>query len=364
MAEYSKLAQGSFVSPGSNVAIYLPFIPDKVEIWNLSAFNHQVSGDPAYALWNKYMAQGDASGYESIVVSSQNVMVASNLGPNGIFTFSKGLSFQYGPQIQISTITKANPPVVTTSNAHGLVTGNVVFLTGISGMQQMASIPFVVTVTSTTTFTIPWNTNQSSYTAISGAPTGAYVTQILYPFLYAPGVSVISAITLGPTTLVAMTTPHNLSVGSEVAFRIPDAWGTIQLNSLPDSLIPGSPMYGYVTSVPSSTSVVVNINSSSFTPFFSNMLTTAVPGLTPPQILAVGDINNGGTPYSGGALYPAPLVNGVSTINGPAIQGSFVNNTGQGFIIGKSLLTNSGNAIYWEASYHDYSYGTIFAANP
>jgi hypothetical protein len=55
-------------------------------------------------------------------------------------------------------------------------------------------------------------------------------------------------------------------------------------------------------------------------------------------------VNSGGWPYTGGNLYPSPsfptFSGGVSTINGPAIQGSFVNNTRQGFIIG------SGNASY------------------
>ena len=55
-------------------------------------------------------------------------------------------------------------------------------------------------------------------------------------------------------------------------------------------------------------------------------------------------------------------MNGASTINGPAIQGAFVNNTSQGFIIGvgagsndasSSLVGANGNVIYWVAEFSE-----------
>jgi len=81
-------------------------------------------------------------------------------------------------------------------------------------------------------------------------------------------------------------------------------------------------------------------------------------GLTPPQVVAVGDINSGGAAYSGGALYPSPsfptFSGGAPTINGPAINGAFVNNTAQGFTIGlgsgAAATTNSASAPLLTAS--------------
>ena len=58
-----------------------------------------------------------------------------------------------------------------------------------------------------------------------------------------------SALTLASTTTVTTTMYHNFVVGQEVAFRIPSQWGTSQLNSLPNVIIPGSQIYGYVVSV-------------------------------------------------------------------------------------------------------------------
>src|SRR5204862_4062080 len=128
----------------------------------------------------------------------------------------------------VTTITKANPAVVTATSAHGLSSGDVVifsnlYQTATTGMEQIAGIPFTVTVTSSTAFTIPWNTNQSNYTAydIATATVQGTFKKVLYPYLYFPGVSFISSLTLASTTTVDTTDAHNFVVGQEVAFRIP-----------------------------------------------------------------------------------------------------------------------------------------------
>lgn len=366
MAEYSRIARGTFTSTGAAKAIYLPFAPSMIKMINYSSAATPAQNGVPFAFWDQGMGQGFG------VIEAFNatpVLTTDVVTSNGFSTFSAGLDFQYGAQIQISGITKASPAVVTTASAHGYTTGDVVLLQGLyqsstTGMPQISGMPFVITVTGATTFTIPWNTNQTNYTALSASPTGAYVKKVLYPFLYAPGASFITAISTGTTTAVTTTAPHNFVLGQEVALRIPSTWGTTQLNSLPNNTIPGSPIYGYVTIVNSSTQVTLNINSTGYTAFNSNQTVASVPGLSFPQIVAVGDVNTGGVAYSGGNLYPSPVVNSVSTINGPAISGSFVNNTRSGFIIGAgtgvtltsaTLVGANGNVIYWEAVMADMS---------
>ena len=272
--------------------------------------------------------------------------------------------------IQVASVTKASPAVVTTGSAHGYATGDVVLFQGLyqsstTGMPQICAIPFVITVTGATTFTIPWNTNQSNFTAISGSPTGAYVMKVLYPFLYAPGQAWISAITTGTTTTVTCSTPHNFVVGQEIGFSIPNAYGTTQLNTLPNVVIPGNPLYYIVTSVTSSTVFVCSAVSTGYTAFNSNQTVASVPTSQPAQVFAIGTYNTGSLPYSGGVLYPSPVVNGVSTINGPAIVGSYVVNTRQGFNIGPgvgatltsaALIGANTNLLYWEAVYSELNF--------
>lgn len=379
MAPYSKQAKGHFTSTGATQTIYLPFQPDRVKLYNYTNyFNGAAASVNLNAYWDVSMGQGFAIGEW---YNSSSVLVGDAVTTNGISSFgllgptNSGLMLQLGAQIQIASIAKASPTVVTTASAHGLSVGQVVILEGLfqsatTGMPQMSNMPFVITaVGSTTTFTVTWNSNQSNYTALSGSPTGAFVRQVLFPWNYLPGVNFISAITTGTTTTITTTSNHNYVVGQEIAFRIPSAWGTTGLNSLPNNSTPGSPVYAYVTSVTSNTVFVCSFNSTGFTAFNSNPTVAATVGLTPPQVVAVGDINSGGAAFSGGALYPSPSFptssGGISTINGPAINGAFVNNTAQGFTIGIGvgqvvtaastalLVGQNAQVIYWEAFFSD-----------
>jgi ubiquitin-activating enzyme E1-like protein len=380
MTEYSRIAKGRFTSTGAAQIINLPFRPDFVEIINYTAAATPANHGVPFAKWDVNMGQGFAV---EEVFNATPVLTTDVVTTNGITSFSAGQLLQYGPTYQHTgstdfSISKANPAVVTTTTNHNLASGDVVifgglFQTSTTGMPQLDGIPFTVTVTGLTTFTIPWNTNQSNYTAFdSSTSTGnvGFFKKVLYPYLYFPGTTFISNITLGTTTTIDTTDAHNFVVGQEVAFRIPSLWGTTQLNSLPNTLVPGSPVYGYVISVTDYNTVIVNIDSSAMTAFNSNQTVASVPGLSYPQIVAAGDVNTGGVQISANSpLYPPPYfvpigTTQVSTINGPAILGSYVNNTSQGFIVGAGAGTNdtssvlvgaNGNVIYWRAFLHDFS---------
>jgi len=372
MTEYSRIARGYFTSTGGAKIINLPFQPDFVSFINYTTSNAAATSQNVVAAqWDVSMGQGFAvqQGY-----NTTPTLIWDTVAANGISTFSAGQALQFGPALAISGITQSSTaPQVTTVNAHGLTSGNVVmfqnlYQTSTTGMPQMSNVPFTVTVTGTTTFTVPWNNNQSNYTALSGSPAGAQCKQVLNPYLFFPGDTVVAAVSTGTTTTITTTSAHNFVVGQEIAFSIPSAWGTTQLNSLPNSTIPGSPMYGYVTSVTSYNVFVCNINSTGFTAYTNNPTIASLPGLSYPQVRATGSINTGGVIISTGSpLYPAPQFGPigttlVSTINGPAVRGSFVNNSSAGFIIGVGAGTNlttsvlvgaSSNLIYWQAELHD-----------
>lgn len=356
MTEYSRAAKGSFTqaATGNAVPIALPFQPTLVRLTNLTAYQNAADSDIPWAIWTSNMAQGTAAvGYND---ASTGVLETAYVASGGISTFSGGLLEQFGPTLNIEAITLSSTiPQVQTTTPHGLQTGDVVtfqnlYQSSSTGQIQIAGIPFVITYVDATHFTIQYNNNVTGYTALSGSPTSPTPTvkQILYPNLYAPSLGFIWKLTLGTTTTVYTTAPSNVQVGQQVAFRIPAAWGTTQLNSLPNATTPGQPVYGYVTSIVNATEFVVNINSTGYTAFTTSIAFAAAlaGGLNFAQVLAVGDVNSGGTPYSGGALYPSPsFYNGtanapVNSINGPAILGAFCNNTAQGFVIG------AGNAVF------------------
>lgn len=379
MTEYSRMAKGRFTSTGQAQIINLPFQPDFVEFINYTASASGADNGVPMAWWDANMGQAVAviDRFEAA-----NQLTTDTVDTNGISTFSAGLMLQYGATQSVSTITKADPAVVTATAAHGLKSGDVVvfqnlYQTATTGMPQIDGIPFTVTVTGATTFTIAWNTNQSEYTAYDTATATEDATfkQVLYPYLYAPGVAIIGGITTGATTTIDTTSAHNFVVGQEVAIRMPTivgvtptAWGDSRYNSLPNNITPGSPIYAYVVAVTDYNTVVVDINSTGYTAFNSNIPVANVNGLQYPQIVAVGDVNTGGVPISSGsALYPPPFTRPigtttVNTINGPAIQGAFFNNTSQGFIIGAGaaegdasaiLVGSAEDVIYWRAFLHD-----------
>ena len=382
MTEYSKMAKGNFTATGTTQVVPLPFQPDYVELWNYTNIKTKANSTICRAWWdakfidtasntNPTMVEGYTSA--GVVNFDQISNASSNLAIN---SFAAGQLLQYGPAQAITTVTSsAIPTIVTTTNPHGYQVGDTVIMYGIAlnttnNMQLLNGQQFtIVAIGSTTTFSIKWDSSGGNYATVS--PTAAFVKKVLYPFLYVPQDSNIAAITLGATTTVVTTEYHNFEPGQEIAFRIPSIWGTTQLNSLPDLLIPGSPLYGYVTSVTDNWTFVCNINSNAFTAFTDNftMTVSTLIGLTFPQVVPVGDVNTGGLQNNllNPNLYPSPQfptsTNRVSTINGPAIRGAFVNNTVQGFTIGAGLpavisastatLIASSNQIYFHAYLHD-----------
>ena len=348
--EYDRQAQGSVTSTGGATPVVLPFTPSFIEIFNPT--RAAAGAGVVDAMWLSEMGQG-AAALTTVGSSIDLTTYITSATGTGFTTFQAALANQFGPVLNVSTFTKnAGTPTITTSANHGLVTGDVVtfsnlYQTATTGMQQLCNIPFVITRTAANTFTIAVDNSGAMFTAYdSGTATvQATVKKILYPFLYAPGVSDIVAITVGATTVVTTSAPHNFVVGQEVAFRIPSPYGTTQLNSLPNVVIPGSPIYGFVTVVNSATQVTVNINSTGYTAFAFPTVAQVLVGLASAQILAVGDNNSG----SGLFGFTSPTVNGVSTINGPAIAGAFVNNTRQGFIIGSGVAGTVSDTIYWRA---------------
>lgn len=385
MAEYSRLAKGhvTTVTGGGTPVINLPFQPDTVEWWNYTA---STSGGAAGYVTNGYwdISMGQGAAIYDVVTVTTLALTAATTTTGGVTSFAAGQLLQYGPLVLLGgsggiAKTDSSTLSVTTTAAHGLIVGDwVVFQnlyeTSTTGMQQIAGIPFIVkSVGSTTTFTVEWLGNAGNLTAIDGSATGAAgFKKILYPQLYVPGIAFPWSITLsGGVVTVYTTAPSNFVVGQEIAFNIPKIYGGQELNELPDVLIPGSPNYFYVTSVGS-----VEVNSTYvdfFTFNYSGSLSTfsvanppflSFPGLGFAIVKAVGDINSGGYPYTGGNLYPSPTVvtgnstttlTTSSTINGPAIYGSYINNTRQGFFIGTTAAPTAAQVIYWQATLHDLS---------
>lgn len=139
----------------------------------------------------------------------------------------------------------------------------------------------------------------TSLTGVVSFPTPLYQNVQIEAQFYQPSRFVISAVTLGPTTLVQTTENHNYVIGQEIRLIIPSNFGCFQLNEVK----------GFVLSIPNPNQVVVSIDSSvNVDQFISGTATTASP-----QILAIGDVNTGTTNTQG-------RINNITFV-----PGSFIN---------------------------------------
>ncbi len=88
-------------------------------------------------------------------------------------------------------------------------------------------------------------------TGVISYPVPAYSNPPIQPQFFQPSVFDISSITPGQSTLITTSEDHNFVIGQLIRLIIPALFGAYQLNNV----------QGYVTSIPTDSSVVVQINS-------------------------------------------------------------------------------------------------------
>lgn len=128
-----------------------------------------------------------------------------------------------------------------------------------------------------------------------GPPTPAQTNPPIKPGYFAPSVYEIRDVILGVDTTITTAVNHNYVIGQLVRLNIPSTYGSYQLNQAT----------GYVIRIPTTTSVVIGINSLGFNTY------TASPSYAPTlaQITPVGDVNTG-LISSTGPLFPTTTIPG------------------------------------------------------
>lgn len=116
--------------------------------------------------------------------------------------------------------------------------------------------------------------------SIFPGPQPTYTNPPIEPQYFKPRVFQISAISEGPTTTVTTSVNHNYVIGQEIRLLISQPYGARQLNN----------KTGFVLSIPAANQVVLSINSTLTNAFIAS---PTFPGNSPPQIVAIGDVNTG-----------------------------------------------------------------------
>lgn len=127
--------------------------------------------------------------------------------------------------INISAITAANPPVVTTAT-HSYTTGQEVYLSGILGMVELNGRNFKITVLSSTTFSLQSmagaNVNATTYTAYSSAGTSKRVYTLTNSYVEADLFDLYFAQSLTEMTITHPSyAPVNLTRAFDTSWSAP-----------------------------------------------------------------------------------------------------------------------------------------------
>ena len=112
-------------------------------------------------------------------------------------------------------------------------------------------------------------------------PIPPYSNPPIEPQFYKPSQFVITAISLGITTMITTSVNNNYVVGQEIRLLIPPYSGARGLNG----------ETGFVIAIPSPNQVTLDIDSIGVDPFIFINLSNKF--RTPAQIIAIGDENSG-----------------------------------------------------------------------
>lgn len=221
---YENIIINSLVSTGAPQVLNLPFIPDEFETWNQT--NQGSTANPGVvkrAQWFSGMAAGSAF----VVKNTDGAATdTSAVITTGGFTAVDGGAAELGPKVTITSISQANPAVVT-ATAHGLSTGDIVGLYNTTGMLQVDVIFFVVTRTGANTFTIQLDTS-----GFAAPATGGFFRKVNKFSNWVPPAIYVTNITQANPGVVTTSVPHGYATGDIYRLHVPDAFGMVEANNL------------------------------------------------------------------------------------------------------------------------------------
>lgn len=232
MAILSQIAAGSFTADGSPLVLPFAGKPDIVRLYyqgnaagDIWEFTNEV-GPPAITsvvkevYWNRNMAANTALA---------TVNTATLATDEKLFVASGGVSYydpQYGalgPAITGTAVSQAANAQVT-ANGHGLATGDIVLLTGTTGMLQIAGMTFQITVTGVNTFTLD-GLDSSGFAAPA---TAVVVRKVLFPGIWQPQSCLITDITQAADAVITTSVDHGYVADQLIYLAVAPQFGMSQ----------------------------------------------------------------------------------------------------------------------------------------
>lgn len=272
------IIRNRFTSNGVSQTLVLPWFPTKLELLNITQFGSAAAATPVItAEWREGMPNNSVltgtktNGAATIDIPTMNLTQGVRLINTADQT--------PGPELTGTSVTNANPAVVTIPN-HGLSVGDSVRLYNTTGMLQIAGLDFSVTAVPTVnTFEI--STLDASGFAAPATAVNARVTPftLYYPrFMYITGITQATQAVI-QTSFVDVTTDL-FSIGQEVRLIIPPEFGMVEANNQRATIVAFSNANGTLT---------VDLDTTGFTAFSFPTSAIAAAGVTFPQVIPFGN---------------------------------------------------------------------------
>lgn len=226
--EYAVLSQGRFTSTGAAVNLILNPEVDFIKVYNYSTSNFTTGAGPASTgvmfYWQNGMNQNDGFVWQNNAGSTAILQTTAAALTVGGFTVVNSTIAVPGPQIAITGISAANPPVVLTATTPSV--GSIVRLSSLNNQPQVAGIDFTVTaINAGVSFTI----GNISLVNSTASTAGNYIVIPYDPIYYPPArvITYISTNTAG-NLVIYLSVTHGYTVGQSVRISLPggtNQWG-------------------------------------------------------------------------------------------------------------------------------------------
>jgi hypothetical protein len=231
LSPISGIRYGSYTSTGKPQLLNLGWVPSYFLAWDITSTTAGGNSVLKKVEWFSNMASGSALTLSNDSTGAYDVSAYISTG--GVVPFNSFNPQTFAP-VALTSLSKATNALITSAAVHGLSVGDSVRLYGMTGAAGTTSaaasalnglVFSVLTVPSTTTFTIDANTS-----AFNTAGSGGFLQKI-YPLTpWQPKRAVIVGISQANPGVVTTAEYHQYVTGDIVRINIPSAFGMQQLN--------------------------------------------------------------------------------------------------------------------------------------
>lgn len=303
--------RGRFVSTGAPQQLSLPGYTD-FNLYNITNISANAATSVWWAKWTQGMPQNSA--LVGISDGGPTDVLETFVPVNGFISIDTSIGTP-GP-LQVGTVVSQAASAVVTMAGHTFQNGDIVQLSNVTGMFQIASMDFTVgNVVGGASFDLI-NMDTAAFAAPATAVSARFIAN--QPYFY-PRRRFATKISQAVNARVTMSVTHGLTVGQKVRMAVPASFGMSQITGQIGTIL----AIGNADAAGSTNTIDLDIDSSAFTAFafpasFAN--------------------------YFGQFAEVTPIADAASTL-----AGSTINTAIRGILVGTVVVGVAGDVIEWVA---------------